>query len=63
MWDCDSYQSKSTIFSTKKELNSLGNQGNMTISYSYELKGHTKQVEDISFNPRDRDQLISVSDD
>lgn len=41
----------------------LGNNENLRVAYSYELKGHEQMIEDLSFNPNDKDIICSVSDD
>ena len=66
VWNLEDYQSRmmsATIFSSRRELNQIGNTDNMRISYSNGLIGHKKQIEDLSFSPRDKDLLVSVGND
>lgn len=51
------------MYHSKRELNSIGNNENLRVAYSYELKGHEQMIEDLSFNPNDKDIICSVSDD
>ena len=48
----------------KKELSSIGNEDNIKINYNIELKdGHTSTIEDLVFNRKNSNILVSVGDD
>lgn len=51
------------MYNSKRELNSIGNNENIKVSFNYALEGHEDMIEDLSFNPTDKDVLVSVSDD
>ncbi|KRX07074.1 WD40-repeat-containing domain [Pseudocohnilembus persalinus] len=66
IWDLEEYQNKmqpSYMYQSKRELNSIGSNEQLKIPFNIELKGHKDMIEDLSFSPIDKDQLVSVSDD
>lgn len=69
VWELDDYQtslSTKLILNNRRELNSINNRGefsNIKLSYRYDLKGHEKTVEDVSFCPKNNFCLASVGDD
>jgi WD domain, G-beta repeat. len=69
IWDIEDYQtslSSNLILFNKRELNAINSTEkftNVKIQPKREFLGHTDAVEDVCFHPKNREVLISVSDD